>query len=356
MGSANRAWRHYGTTATGTSSITDVSIEKIESSKLIFQFLSCHPSQQLSSRCVVPYYELSRYINSQADAVLALPAPAFVGSRAVSLTKSYSSSTISFNQIPDKLIIFLRKPVQTCYDSDSFLPITNVNINWNNSSGVCNSFTQADLWKASCEAGSNQTWDEFRGFAYKQLAVGINEATTPGSGAGSLVATCGSVLILNMAQHVNLIEDFYAPGSIGNFTFQIRVTCENYGSVDVTPELVVATMNSGSFATEKGTSSTYTALLTKEDVLNASQQEPTAHSDVKRMVGGGFLDSLKSVFKFIANPNTRKQIGSVIRTGMDAHDIYTGRNGNDKGRKIVGALGGSLGGARTGGGLMARLK
>ena len=159
-----------------------------------------------------------------------------------------------------------------------------------------------------------------------------------------------------MAQHVNLIEDFYAPGSIGNFTFQIRVTCENYGSADVTPELVVATMNSGSFATEKGTSSTYTALLTKEDVLNASQQEPTAHSDVKRMVGGGFLDSLKSVFKFIANPNTRKQIGSVIRTGMDAHDIYTGRNGNDKGRKIVGALGGSLGGARTGGGLMARLK
>ena len=116
-------------------------------------------------------------------------------------------------------------------------------------------------------------------------------------------------------------------------------------------------MNSGSFATEKGTSSTYTALLTKEDVLNASQQEPTAHSDVKRMVGGGFLDSLKSVFKFIANPNTRKQIGSVIRSGMDVHDIYTGnKNGNEKGRKIVGALGGSLGGARTGGGLMARLK
>ena len=51
--------------------------------------------------------------------------------------------------------------------------------------------------------------------------------------------------------------------------------------------------------------------------------------------------------------NTREQIGSVIRTGMDAHDIFTGRNGNDKGRKIVGELGGSLGGARTGGGLMA---
>ena len=74
------------------------------------------------------------------------------------------------------------------------------------------------------------------------------------------------------------------------------------------------------------------------------------------MVGGGFLDSLKSVFKWVANPNNRKQIGSIVRSGMDAHDAYTGRSGNDKGRKIVGALGGAMGGARSGGGLMARLK
>jgi hypothetical protein len=352
LGSANRVWRHYGDIATG-STITDVTIHEVKDSKLLFQFLSCHPSQQLSSRCVVPYYELSRYINSQSVIIDARANSGVLGVRPTPGKATYSSSTISFNQIPDKLIIFLRKPTQTSSDSDSFLPITKININWNNSSGVCSSFSQAELWKKSVEAGSNQTWDEFRGYVYKQ--GNATTETTAGTGAGSYIATCGSVLILNMAQHVNLIEDFYSPGSIGNFTFQIRVDCENWGAA-YAPELVVCTMNSGSFATERGTSSTYTALLTKEDVLNASQQEPTAHSDVKRMVGGGFLDSLKSVFKWVANPNNRKQIGSIVRSGMDAHDAYTGKSGNDRGRKIVGALGGAMGGARSGGGLMARLK
>jgi hypothetical protein len=54
-------------------------------------------------------------------------------------------------------------------------------------------------------------------------------------------------------------------------------------------------MNSGLFVNERGTSSTYTGILTKADVLSASAQEPYFQSSVKRMVGGGFLDSLKSV-------------------------------------------------------------
>jgi len=370
LGSANRAWRHYGVIA-DASVIDSVTIHEVKDSRLLFQFLSCHPSQQLSSRCVVPYYELSRYINSVASPI-ALTGPSFAGAKPTPGTAFYSSSTISFNQIPDKLIIFVRKSQQTCTDSDSFLPITHININWNNSSGVCSSFTQQDLWRKSVEAGSNQTWDEFRGYAYKQLAAGAAE-TTAGTGAGSYVPTCGSVLILNMGQHVNLIEDFYAPGSIGNFTFQIKVDCENWGPVyntttlalggtAVTPELVVCTMNSGSFATEKGTSSTYTSLLTKTDVLEASNNDAIAHSDVKRLVGSGFLDSLKSVFKFATNPNNLKTAGQVLKTGLDVHDMYSGNKGNALGRSVQGFLGSGnsggarSGGARSGGGLMARLK
>ncbi len=81
---------------------------------------------------------------------------------------------------------------------------------------------------------------------------------------------------------------------------------------------------------------TSTALLTKEDLLNASQQEPTAHSDGKRMVGGDFLDSLKSVFKWVTNPNNRKQIGSVIRSGMDVHDAFPGKKPKRQSEKSQG--------------------
>ena len=61
--------------------------------------------------------------------------------------------------------------------------------------------------------------------------------------------------------------------SIGQFSIQLTVEVDNYSTDPVTPELLVVCMNSGSFATERGTSSTYTALLTKQDVLDASMQE-----------------------------------------------------------------------------------
>ena len=76
------------------------------------------------------------------------------------------------------------------------------------------------------EAGSNQTWDEFRDYSYIKNPAA---ETTAGAGAGSNVPQCGSVLMLYMATHVNLIEDFYAPGSIGNFTFQISVLRRQLG-------------------------------------------------------------------------------------------------------------------------------
>ena len=67
-------------------------------------------------------------------------------------------------------------------------------------------------------------------------------------GASRIVPTCGSVLILDVGQHLNIVEDYYAPGSIGSFSLQFTVSVENYGA-QVSPELVVICMNSGSFAT-----------------------------------------------------------------------------------------------------------
>ena len=179
-----------------------------------------------------------------------------------------------------------------------------------------------------------------------------------GSGAGQYVRTSGSIVALNLAQHVNLVEDYYAPGSIGSYNLQFSVDVENYSLTNTSFELILITMNSGSFSCERGTSSTYTAILTKADVLEASTMEPISHSEARRMIGGGFMDSLKSVFKWIANPQHRKDIGSVVRSGLDIHDIYKGNtDGHQKSRQILGHLGGSRsGGGPSGGGLLSRLK
>ena len=349
LGDCKRVWRHYGD---ANAEIKTIEIERFTNSKLTFNFLTAHPSDELSSRCVVPYYELPRYITSNLPPITPLVRPnaASLGAKPVPGKATYSSPTISLNQIPDKLIIYLRKQSQTWNDSDSFLPITKVNINWNNNTGVCNSFNQLDLWKCSVEAGSNQSYDEFRGYAYR--ASGVAE-TTVGSGAGTLVPTCGSVLILDVGQHLNLVEDYYAPGSIGSFNLQFTVSCENYGAVDVSPQMVVICMNSGSFATERGTSSTYTALLTKEDVLTTSRMEPVSRGEVSRLVGGGFLDNLKSAFKWLL-----PHAGKIAHTALNVHDIVKDgpTHKSAKARHIVKALGGSRSGGSMSGGLMARLR
>jgi hypothetical protein len=54
-------------------------------------------------------------------------------------------------------------------------------------------------------------------------------------------------------------------------------------------------MNSGVYAIERGVANLYTGLLTNSDVLEASEaQEPYTKATVRRMVGGGLLDTLKS--------------------------------------------------------------
>ena len=67
-------------------------------------------------------------------------------------------------------------------------------------------------------------------------------------------------------------------------------------------ELFIIPMNSGIYAIERGVANLYTGLLTKTDVLETSEhQEPYTRGTIHRMVGGGFLDSLKSSLHWITS-------------------------------------------------------
>lgn len=291
MGDCSRVWRtaNYtagaGTSPFGTTFITSASLASIASSRLIFNFLTPHPSDLFPARNAVPYYELPRYITSNLSSIAGfIPSATALAPTAQVL----QTSSLQLNQIPDRLIIQVRNPLASSAwgQPDAFLAIQGISINFNNQSGILASATTQDLYRYSVENGSNQSWQEFSGFA---------TVPDPVSGCGRKIATSGSLLILEFGKDIQLTEDYYAAGSLGNFNLQIRLQVANQFSYAITPEIVLITMNSGLFVNERGTSSTYTGILTKQDVLEASAQEPMFQSSVKRMVGGGFLDSLKSV-------------------------------------------------------------
>ncbi len=110
------------------------------------------------------------------------------------------------------------------------------------------------------------------------------------------------LLVLNFAEVIQLTEEYYAPGSLGTFNLQLAVQAVNNQNDDWgagSYELVIIPMNSGVFVNERGTSSTFLSLLTKQDVLDALQQQPYSNHEIRRMVGGGFLDGIKSALGWI---------------------------------------------------------
>lgn len=307
---------------TGVQLGPDANTTGFSNTALLFTFLTPHPSDLMPARNIVPYYELPRYItnyNLSADATVANGGDSTAAVSYVPIDVNggvqVASQTLQLNQIPDKLIIFVRKPLssQSYGDADAFLPIRHLSINFNNNSGILSAARCEDLYRMSKNNGSNQSWNEWVGYV-NALAVPLNTTglTVPGVLSETIAAsataatanivsksfpTVGSCLMLEFGKDIQLIEDFFAPGSLGNFNIQVNAFINNNNNTLTTGskvELVMITMNSGVFVCERGTSSTYTGILTRADVLEASEQDAYSHSDVKRMVGGGFLDMLKS--------------------------------------------------------------
>ena len=316
----NRAYTAalYGAGTLGTApTLTGLNIIN---TRLIFNFLTPKPSDLLAARNVVPYWEMPRYIKSSC--LTNLNSAAYTPNQAGLVSPTYpseliQSQSLQLNQVPDKLIVFFRPTNPTTFDTNRSLIIDRVSINWNNQSGILASATQDQLWRYSVEAGSTQTWEEFSGVLNSYSAVaGINGPQYfPTSGTAITTnlfkqasPSVGSYLMLDFAKHINITEDYYAPGSLGNFNLQFSVTASSncqttLGQMD----LVIITVLSGVFVTEKGQSATYTGVLTKDDVLSAAAMKPESDADARRMVGG---------FSFTKGLDfARKAVGNVAKYG-----------------------------------------
>lgn len=179
-------------------------IQQVVESELWFHFLTPHPSDLMSARNCVPYYEVPRYTQQ-----VTVPAS--------STGNVISSQNFQLNMVPDKLAIFVRPVIsqQTPKTADYMLPIKKIAINWNNQSGLLASASPFHLYQYSRKAGSNQNWAEFYGAAKK---------ATPAGGDATNVYTSGSLLMIDFATDLQLTEDWYAPGSIGKSLKNIQCT------------------------------------------------------------------------------------------------------------------------------------
>ena len=311
---------------------------------LLFTFITAHPSDLFPARNICPYYELPRYISATTAPAPVIPVAAagnnaLVGGVWTNTTGGtvFASQTLQLNQIPDKLILYMRKAgaSQTYSDSDSYLPITQLSIDFNNNSGILSAARSEDLYRMAKDNGSNQSWNEWSGYQQSNVTAHTSGLAYPSPLAtvGLLpsfkaIPTCGNVVVLEFAKDIQLIEDFFSCGSLGNFNIRVNVTYKNNNaslSQGSAIELVMITMNSGVFVCERGTSSTYTGILTRADVLEASAQDAYTRSDIKRMVGSGFLDMIKSGVSKLAPLAKAVKHGDTEGKGMSGGGGSGGR-------------------------------
>ena len=244
-------------------------IDEFIESKLILKYITPQANQVIDPICSLPYYETPRYITS---------IPAFAGD-----SNTVNMDTITINSIPDSLLIFVRKQLssQTVSDSDSFFPITNIKINWNNNSGLLGTENEQSLFNITKSNGVNTDWLRYHGVA--NCATNADETLL-----------CGAILKLDMGRDV-VLEPYQSAGSVGQYTLGMTVTYTNQ-QLNVPCELVVVAVNSGVFVINSGgTSQIFTSILTKNDVLTATEEEPVPHQHIERLIGGSWMNKLKTI-------------------------------------------------------------
>lgn len=247
------------------------------------RFLTPHATDLVPATCVSPFQNIVNYPTSNQT---------LLEKSGVKSVGKITSNNVQLNSIPDLLLCFVRQNYSLLkpYDADAYCAITGISVNFNNNNGILSGATPQMLWKMSKEAGSKQSWLEFSGSAHVDCALDEGYFTTNNA------PTSGSILALKFGQHIQISESYLASGSQGSFNFQITVDVRNTTGVDISqPELNVVVVNSGIFVSQNGQSSSYTGILTKQQVLDTQLQAPVARTELNRMLGGGFFSKLKAI-------------------------------------------------------------
>jgi hypothetical protein len=89
---------------------------------------------------------------------------------------------------------------QTYRNSSSFACIYGINLSFNNSAGLCSTYSQYDLYRISRENGSTQTWSQFCGFQNINFNDTVGGVDGVSVGGFKPVPTTGSLLILQFGK------------------------------------------------------------------------------------------------------------------------------------------------------------
>ena len=288
-----------------TATISSVDYVSYTGAKLLLNFLTIPPVMfsKIEPKNVVNYNQYTSFNYSSGQSI---PAKS---------TSTVAFNNIQLNQIPSRMLIFARKSQMTTYDSNSFMCIKSVSINFGNKSGLLSSCNSIQLYDMSVRNSLQMNYYEYSG-------VGISNDT---QGVPKNMSTIGSILSIDPAIDLS-IDSQYSNSSGGQFNMQFDLQLFNQGDEEITPTLYLVVVNSGIFVTENGASSFLTGLLNQEMVLETKTHDAITdtHSYDKKMVGGS-IENIAGVHKHLkqafSKASEKEKIIDKEGSGMSAGNL-----------------------------------
>jgi hypothetical protein len=159
-------------------------------------FITPNLSLSLPPVSIVPYYEYPRYISVPGTSI------------AAGVTAVLSSQTITLPQIPDMMIIYAKPSSYAQDEADYYFPITGINIQFDNFSGLMSSFTSEQLYNLSIENGLEMDWMTWNGAGRASLQFADIPNSVSNAGNVNLV---GGFLVIKPGKDFAL-QPGQAPG------------------------------------------------------------------------------------------------------------------------------------------------
>jgi len=289
----------------------------VQAPRLLCTFLTPPPEITLPLVSSVPYVEFPRY-NSTSSATWSS-----------SGTVTVSSNTVTLSSIPDILVVYVKPAFRGQTQADTYIPISNIGVTFDNYANLCSNYSQEDLYACSVAGGLDMDFNQFRGFAR-----GRTSTLTPKSSGvlGTLFDTyqgysanlqlTGAPILLRMGQDIPLSSGL-APGTLGNYSVQVNVTLDNtngffnyLNGLQQSNNVIVTIMavNSGFFESVRGSSALRKTILNTNDVEAASTSSSVTSSQLVRLVGGASgMHSSSRLTTSLGMPQFRPAMGDEQR-------------------------------------------
>lgn len=282
----SRFWCHDDS---GGTTLTSVAVT-LGQPVLLFEYKTPNPIDRIPQFRSYPYYEIQRYPTDANSAISA-------GSATI-----LSSSNIQLNSIPRMMYIYARKRNSdlTFTDTDTFLSIEKISINWANNSGLLSNATKFDLFEMSQKNGCNLNW---RDWSAEGSPYNSGQTVTQINGVGS-------VLAVEFGTDIGLGSD-EAPGMNGTYQLQMEVTVTNRSSASITPTLYVVISNEGTFTIQNNSAYSQIGVISKQDVLSAQEQSGINYNELKYMAGAAFFKNFGRKMK-----NTLRKLASYAKPAI----------------------------------------